>query len=91
MRLGDRAMISIEKLHADEGGKCYYCNCDTLVPKYRIKRGLKMIINNPKNGSREHLIPESEGGLGNRINIKLACSECNTRIHKNEKGFKIFK
>jgi len=71
-------MISIKNLHEQEGGNCYYCDCETKVPKYRVKKGIKMIINNPKNGSREHLIPQCEGGLGSRINIKLACSECNT-------------
>jgi len=71
-------MISLKNLHSEEGGKCYYCNCQTVIPKYRGKGAKKTIIKAPNNASREHLIPKDHGGLDTRINIKLACSQCNS-------------
>ena len=83
-------MITIKQLHEEEGGKCYYCNCQTVIPKYNGSGANKKIINRPDNASREHLVPQKEGGLHNRINIKLACYQCNTlRGHMHAVTWKI--
>jgi len=76
-------MISLKQLHREEGGKCYYCDCQTHVPKKPAQR-------NGTDATREHLVPQAEGGNNNRINIKLACYKCNTlRGHMYAVTFKI--
>lgn len=68
-------MININKLWREEGKRCYYCNCDTHIPKKKKNGG---IIMKKDSATREHLIPKNQGGKNRRLNIKLACHQCNT-------------
>lgn len=66
-------MIKLKDLWKQEGKLCYYCNCETHVHNHNLKGKVKGSA-----ATREHLIPQVQGGLGRRINIKLACKDCNS-------------
>lgn len=62
----------IVRLHAQQGGKCYFCNCDThLLESTQNKM-------TPITATIEHLIPKSKGGTNAPSNLKMSCHQCNS-------------
>lgn len=72
--LSNRRKRFIKEFHKQDG-KCYWCKSE-LVMRWDIPGHISPKIV-PHIASREHIIPESDGGCSNWPNIKIVCHECN--------------
>lgn len=63
-----------KSLYRQQGGRCYYCNRQTVLPK----RG-KCFGFTPHLATLDHIIPRSQGGArGPTLNCVMACQKCNS-------------
>jgi len=74
------SFILMKKLTAEQGNKCYYCNCKMNHFGAQPKK---------RNATIEHLQRKCNGGTYSRDNIVIACYECNS--HRGDYSSEMWK